>query len=173
MSILYAGTVAVQYGQVYLEAGGRVAGDMAACFAGQSNGLCGAAQPGMLFLVTGLHTGIVGFEIVLLESEPALDAQFEDVVEASLQVTGAPVMLVEWAEDTGRPLALMAGSYRVRYGGRNLDAAQDQDTNAGPDPIDQYRLELWPASPAPDRVVRQSSAVARYWNDWAQTIRLR
>ena len=33
--------------------------DLAAAFAGQRNGLCGAAVPGRLWLITGRHTGTV------------------------------------------------------------------------------------------------------------------
>lgn len=49
----------VHYGQLYVESSENSA-DLHECFAGQRNGLCGAAVPGKLFLITGLHTGKVG-----------------------------------------------------------------------------------------------------------------
>lgn len=168
MQELFSGTLDVQYGQFYIEAGALFDGDMAKSFVGQSNGLCGAAVPGFLFFVTGLHSGPVGLVITLHDGEPPLAQDAEDVVEVSLQVTGSSVFLVQWSEAEGRPLARMAGSYRARYSGANMDKAHAEDTNLTDEPIDHYRLEFWPASPAPDQVIRQGSDVALYWHDWAR-----
>jgi hypothetical protein len=35
--------------------------------------------------------------------------------------------------------------------------------------IDRYLLQFWPAAPAPDRVVKQTSAKAAYWHEYART----
>ncbi|SMQ65267.1 hypothetical protein SAMN06295905_1181 [Devosia lucknowensis] len=168
MTILYSGAFPVAYGQFYLEAGNRFEGDMARCFAGQSNGLLGARVPGLLFAVTGLHTGIVGLTISLEDGEPILDESWDEIVEVSLQVSGSEVGLLEWSSDVPHGLAVMAGSYRVRYAACNMDAASEADTHEGAEPIDQYRLQLWPASPQPDMVIRQTGATAEYWHDWAR-----
>lgn len=168
MAKLFSGTVNVHYGQFYLEAGTPFDGDMPRCFAKQSNGLCGAAVPGFVFLTTGLHTGPVGLDIESHESEPDLNDIWEDVVEVSLQVSGPVLSLVQWAELTGTPLVRMAGSYRLRYSGRGMDKAHEEDTVLGSDPIDRYRIDIWPASPAPDRVVKQTSDYAAYWHAWAR-----
>ena len=168
MTKLISGTVDVHYGQFYLEAGIAFDGDMPRCFTGQSNGLCGAAVPGFVFLTTGLHTGPVGLEIECHETDPGVDESWEDIVEASVQVSGPVLTLVRWAEAEGLALARMAGSYRLRYAGRGMDKAQQEDTVLGPDPIDHYRIDIWPAPPAPDRVVRQTSDYAAYWHAWAR-----
>ncbi len=170
MPLLFSGAIHVQYGQAYIEAGARFDGDMARCFTGQSNGLCGGAAPGILFLVTGLHTGLVGMEIALHESAPEADAAWDEGVDVSLQVSGGAVSLVEWAEERGTPLALMAGSYRARYSARQMDEGAALDTNIGPDPVDRYRLDFWPAPPATDRIVRQVSETAAYWHGWARSL---
>src|SRR5262249_29690187 len=61
---LFDGEVHVHYGQVYVESGPETGNPrLDAAFAGQVNGLCGAAARGALFLATGLHTGRVGFAV--------------------------------------------------------------------------------------------------------------
>ena len=44
------------------------------------------------------------------------------------------------------------------------------DTNITSVPIDTYQLDLWPAAPAADRVVKQTSEVAAYWHGWAKSL---
>jgi hypothetical protein len=59
--ILYSDRINVHYGQFYVEPveGDFVSMDMAQAFAGQSNGICGAARAGRLFLITGIHSASV------------------------------------------------------------------------------------------------------------------
>ncbi len=98
---------------------------MADCFRGQANGLCGAAVPGFLFLITATHTGDVNFTIDMLDAPPPLDETCEQVVEASFSVEDAPndVLFAEWG---GRvyPIPLRPGSYRVRYCAWNFQQRQ-------------------------------------------------
>jgi hypothetical protein len=50
-----------------------------------------------------------------------------------------------------------------------MDAGSEADTVLqGEGSVDSYRLSFWPAPAAPDSVVRQASASARYWHGWAQ-----
>jgi hypothetical protein len=50
-----------------------------------------------------------------------------------------------------------------------MDAGNQADTSLpGEQPVDSYALWLWPAPPAPDRVVRQTSEIARYRHHWAR-----
>ena len=35
--------------------------------------------------------------------------------------------------------------------------------------VDRYLLQFWPAPAAPDRIIRQTSASAAYWHDFART----
>jgi hypothetical protein len=164
---LFAGTVEVNYGQAYIEVDGTFNGDMAASFTGQRNGLLGAVSPEILFLVTGLHTGPVGLTVTLHETEPAIDQAAEDIVEASFMAPHGQITLIEWAADTGVPLPLPPGTYRARYSGTAMQAANDLDTNIGDTPIDRYTIDLWPAAPAPDRILKQTSPITAYWHNWA------
>jgi hypothetical protein len=139
----FDGYLHVHYAQAYVFSGSE--GDTGAidsCFRGQSNGLLGAAQPGQLILITGLHTGYV---------------QFKDA------------RLINWDRELVCQLPLSPLDYRVRYEGRGMDAGSEADTVLqGEDSVDSYRLSFWPAPAAPDSVVRQTSASARYWHGWAQ-----
>lgn len=168
MTELFSGNIQVQYGQAYLELGNQFDGGMKECFHGQSNGLCGAAAPGTVFLVTGLHTGAVGLAIHLFDGDPGLDDSWEEVVEVSFVVADDTAALVEWAGTDTHPLALPPGTYRARYQARNMAAGSELDTNVEDEPVDTYRLDLWPAPAAPDRMVKQTSEVAAYWHDWAR-----
>lgn len=170
MTELFAGTIEVQYGQAYIELDGVFSGAMDDCFRGQSNGLCGAQDSAILFLITGLHTGIVGIAIHLLDADPGIDESWEEIVEVSFQAPKGEITLMEWAADSGVGMTVPAGSYRARYQGRAMQAASELDTNVDDIPVDRYRLDLWPASPAADRIVKQTSEVAAYWHDWASKL---
>lgn len=67
---------------------------------------------------------------------------------------------------------LAPGTYRVRYAARGMDSARAVDTIVETEePIDTYQLSFWPAKgDAPDRVVRQESQTATYWNGWANSL---
>lgn len=163
MRTVVHGDVHVHYGQLYVhsEGGEPFEGDLSACFAGQRNGLCGAAVAGTLFLLTGLHTGEVGFTAEVHETEPP-DAGGEDVVEASFRAEGRS-KLVTWGGEDWWDLELAPGDYRVRYSGTEMDAGDESERNS-------YLLQFWPAPPAPDAVVRQRSSAAAYWHDFARKL---
>ncbi|GAA3988585.1 hypothetical protein GCM10022247_03870 [Allokutzneria multivorans] len=166
MRTVFEGKMPVHYGQFYVEAGGGTPG-MEECFAGQRNGLCGAAVPGHLFFVTGLHTGDVGLTVELHEQPPPLDETWEDIVEASFHPR-AKAMLTQWAGEQSWDLGLTETDYRVRYSGKDMEAAQEEDTTLDDEPlIDHYLLQFWPAPPTPDIVVKQASSTAEYWHDFA------
>ncbi|MFT7871104.1 MULTISPECIES: hypothetical protein [Amycolatopsis] len=171
MRTVVHGDVHVHYGQIYVHDEERepFEGDLHACFAGQRNGLCGAAVPGTLFLITGLHTGEVGFTAEVHSSEPP-DGGGEDVVEASFRALGRTV-LVTWGGGAWWDLELTPGDYRVRYSGTAMDAGRERDTRLGGEPrLDSYLLQFWPAPAAPDVVVRETSAIAAYWHGFARNL---
>ncbi|WP_337267412.1 hypothetical protein [Oryzifoliimicrobium ureilyticus] len=170
MIALFEGNVEVQYSQAYIELDGSFDGSVENCFRGQSNGLCGAQTPQILFLTTGLHTGMVGFSIYLFGTEPGIDESWEEIVEVSFQAKKGKITLVEWAADHGVDMALPLGSYRARYQGRAMQRANDLDTNVTDTPIDTYRLDLWRAQASRDRIVKQTSAIAAYWHDWVREL---
>lgn len=170
MTELFAGNVEVQYGQAYIELDGKFDGAMDACFRGQSNGLRGAQIPAILFLMTGLHTGVVGITINLFDTDPGIDESWEEIVEVSFQAPAGEITLVEWAADSGVGMAVPVGFHRARYQGRAMQSASELGTNVDDTPVDSCRLDLWPAPPAPDRIVKQTSTVAAYWHDWASRL---
>jgi hypothetical protein len=157
----------VHYGQIYVESGDDCP-DLAECFGGQSNGLCGAAMPGILFLITGLHTGRVGFTVELYDDPPPVDEAWPEVVEASFRPLGE-VGLVGWGGEQYWPLDLTEASYRVRYSATGMDDGKELDTRMEEDPeTDRYLLQFWPAPPEPDRVMKQTSEIAAYWHGFAR-----
>ncbi|EST36261.1 hypothetical protein M878_02825 [Streptomyces roseochromogenus subsp. oscitans DS 12.976] len=166
------GEVHVHYGQMYVESDPDSYGpDLAEAFAGQSSGLCGAAIPGTLWLTTGLHTGDVGFTAEVHDWAPPLDPGWEDVVEVSFRPVSDSAVLVLWGGEGSWELGLEETDYRVRYCAKGMDMAGKQDTRLDGEPqLDCYLLQFWPSSPAPDRVVKQTSAIAEYWHDYARRL---
>jgi hypothetical protein len=167
---VFRGDVRVGYSQVYVQVGDDAfdTTDLEACFAGQDNGLCGAGVPGGLWLVTGLHTGSVPFEVQVHEAEPGVPDR-DDVVEVSLSVPAGPVVLLGWAGESSAVLDLPPGTYRVRYAADGMDAGRAADVRSAEEPpADSYLLQFWPAPHAADRVVRTGSETARYWHGHAR-----
>ncbi|WP_329004952.1 hypothetical protein OHA18_16360 [Kribbella sp. NBC_00709] len=166
---LMSGPAWVAYAQIYVESANNSA-DLHECFAGQRNGLCGAAVPGTLFLVTGMHTGEVEFAVELHDTMPSVEHSAEDVVEASYRPIGATVLMT-WAGDGGSwPLDLEPDAdYRVRYSAWGMDAGHQAGPPMDGEPlVDRYLLQFWPARPAPDRVVKETSKQAAYWHGFAR-----
>jgi hypothetical protein len=163
------GEVHVHYSQIYVVSGpDGLASGLQEAFGGQSSGLCGAATPGALFLTTGLHTGYIGFTVEVHEQAPPLGAEWEDVVEASFRPVSADTMLMEWAGQAVWELNLDEVDYRVRYSATGMDQARKQDTRGDGPQLDRYLLQFWPAPPGPDAVLKQTSAIAAYWHDYAR-----
>ncbi len=172
MRTLFSGEIHVAYGQMYIE--GRDEPDegvetgLHECFAGQRAGLCGAAVPGYLFLLTGLHTGYVPLTIEQHETEPSTDlADWEDVVEMSFQPDEDLPQLIEWGGGGCWDLGLLAEPYRLRYHCRGMDEAHDGTRGEGEPVLDEYLLQFWPAPPERDRIVKETSSSAGYWHRFA------
>ena len=160
MRTLLDGEVHVHYWQIYVESGDIGVPGLEGAFAGQVNGICGAAVPYGLFLITGSHTGAVGFRVELHEAPPRLDEGWEDVVEVSFRPATAEVALLDW-DGQSYPIDLEPTDYRVRYCASGMDEAREHDTRRGDEPmLDRYLLQFWPAPPAPDRVLKQASETA-------------
>lgn len=136
--------------------------------AGQANGLCGAAIPGTLGMVTGLHTGSVPVRIEALDVAPVLDDTWEEIVEVSFHAPDRSYLLAAFEEfhDVSLPYA---GDLRARWSARGMDAAREADARLQDEPPPHaYLLQLWPAAPAPGAVLRQTSAAAAYWHGVAR-----
>ncbi|WP_228684703.1 hypothetical protein [Amycolatopsis thermoflava] len=172
MTLLFEGELHVHYGQFYVESRtGEFFDGLTDARGGQSNGLCGAAVPGLLFLTTGLHTGNVGLTVEVLDGPAPVGEDWEEVVEVSFRPQTAAVRLVQWAGEASWPLDLEPVDYRVRYCASGMDRARAKDTRlSGEPPLDRYLLQLWPTPPADDAVVRETSATAAYWHEHARTL---
>ncbi|MEU0357872.1 hypothetical protein [Streptomyces cyaneofuscatus] len=165
-----AGEVHVHYGQIYVlsDPDGTNPG-FGEAFAGQSGGLCGAAVSGALCMVTGLHTGSVGFTVEVHDEEPPLAPEWEDVVEVSFRPVSEDTSLVQWGGEAAWALELPVTDYRVRYSARGMDQGRDLDTRTDKEPqADRYLLQFWPAPPRPDRVIRETARIAAYWHGYAR-----
>ena len=130
---------------------------------GQLNGLCGAAVPGWLSLTTGVHTGVVPLRIEVHSDEPPIGDGWEEVVEASFEPAWDEIAVTGLMGDAW-PIALPAGSHRVRYCASGMQQGRERDTGLLADLVDSYLLQFWPAEPASDRILRQTSAIAAYWH---------
>ncbi|MEH1124164.1 hypothetical protein [Micromonospora sp. CPCC 206061] len=151
MRVLFDGVVPVAYGQTYVTS--RELPDMSRAFAGQANGLCGAGEPGALFLMTGTHSGRVHFTIELHDDEPATAVQeWEEIVEVSFLPRDAVVGLVPWGDGTLARLPLTpegqdAGRlpvYRVRYCAAGIAYLHDWAATLPPPPTlwEQVEAEM-------------------------------
>lgn len=168
MTVLLDTDVHVHYGFLWLTAAEAPLpeGDPRA---GQENGLCGAAVPGALGMVTGLHTGSVPVRVEVLDVEPPLDEAWEDVVEVSFFASDRSCLLSAF-EEFHELLLPQAGDLRARWSARGMDAAREADTRLEDEPaLDAYLLQLWPAAPAPGAVLRQTSSAAAYWHGVARS----
>ena len=80
--IVFDQEIDVHYGQFYVESRtDDVFEGLIESRGGQTNGLCGAAVPGQLFLITGLHTGSTRVTVEVLDALPPIGDEWEDVVE--------------------------------------------------------------------------------------------
>ncbi|WP_093089895.1 hypothetical protein [Pseudonocardia oroxyli] len=170
---LFEGDLFVSYGQIFLEelAAWDAGPELEMHFAGQTNGLCGVAAPQRICLLTGLHTGWVRLTVELHDVPPAVAEQWEDVVEASFTPTASPLQLIGLMANESYALPLPAGaSLRARYCAIGMDAARDGSRSEGDPVLDRYLLQLWPAPPTPDTVLRRHSRTAAYWHDFARNL---
>lgn len=159
---LYSGQLHVHYSQFYVEPHDGDFADMALAFCGQSNGICGAAQAGRLFLVTGIHTGHVHVTVELLDGEPPADPSWEEIVECSFAHEQKHLLLREWGQESELPLNIPQGTYRVRYSARSMLADWQLINDDGP--LQLYRLQFWLAPPQADVVLKVFGECAKYWH---------
>lgn len=170
---LFTGEVHVSYSQAYVESDRDVFDyDLAEAFAGQVNGLCGAGHPGRLWLATGLHTGNVPFTVEAHDRPPEAGEAWEEIVEVSFRPGPDEVLLLDWGgSGPRRKLDVDRVDYRVRYCASGMDAGHAANVRMDDEPeIDRYLLQLWPAPPGPDRVVKQTSLAAAYWHRFARDL---
>src|ERR1700712_5653824 len=131
MAVLFDDEISVHYGFIHLMPV-ETPPDLMKARAGQVNGLLGAAEAGALSMVTGLHTGRVGFRLELLDSDPPLSPDWEEVVEASFTVPEtAEMLLAAFEESTSIDLPAFT-SYRARYCAIGMDDARQAEASGEP-----------------------------------------
>jgi hypothetical protein len=170
MTTLLDGPIDVHYGFLFLAHPDVIAGEEFGR-EGQANGLCGAAVPGLLSMTTGLHTGEVPVRIEWHADEPPLDDSWEETVEVPYDAPATDLVLSAFEDfrDVSLP---RAGPHRARFSASGMDGGNELDTpDEGEAAPDRYLLQLWPAPPAPDRVVKQTSKIAAYWHGVARDAR--
>jgi hypothetical protein len=91
-------------------------------------------------------------------------------VEVSFRPVSARNMLMQWSGSAAWELDLEETDYRVRYCATGMDQAREKDTRVDGPRLDSYLLQFWPAPPAPDRVLKQTAAIAAYWHDYARNL---
>ncbi|MFJ5308397.1 hypothetical protein [Streptomyces sp. NPDC088350] len=169
MKVLVNEEVHVDYGQMFVESGGDEC-DVYDAFAGQDGvGLCGGGNGGMLLLLTGLHIGGVDFTAELHDGRPEVDEAWEEIVEAPFRPLSEETKLRQWNGKSSWELGLEERDYRVRYSGSGMDAGRSKNVREDDEPKtgERYLLQIWPAEPAPARLLKQTSGAAAYWHAFA------
>jgi hypothetical protein len=170
MTQIFDGQLRVQYHQAYVQTDGAdLVEHLPDAFRGQINGLCGAAIPGNLVLITGLHTGWVNFTVDVLDTSPILDDTWEEIVEAFFMPAPGETLLLDWDGNTACTIPLLSAAYRVRYCARNMDVGREVDTLVKCEPVDSYALLFWLAEQTSDSVIKQTSQEAANCHREAQT----
>jgi len=163
--------VRVAYSQFYVLDHGADQPLLEQAYHGQTSGLCGARTGRSLFLTTGLHTGVVPVEIAFMDAEPRLEAEWEEAVDASIELTGSDLVVLGWAGESSHTVPVPSpGTYRIRYCASGMDAGRNLDTAYDRPAPDRYRLQFWPGPLGPTMIVRQTSEIARYWHGVVGTI---
>ncbi|WP_217168529.1 hypothetical protein [Streptomyces sp. AC512_CC834] len=178
MRTVYRGELPVAHGRFHVDSRREPwgPGPSEAC-AGQTNGLCGAAVPGCLFLCTGLSSGKVGLTVEVHGVAPPLDGGWEDVVEASFRPVSGSTAVLPCGRGALCEVALPPADHRVRYCGRGMDGGEGTASAPaargarGAGQVGQYLLQFWPAPPAADLVVRQTSRSAARRHRYARALR--
>ncbi|MBB5957425.1 hypothetical protein FHS29_004020 [Saccharothrix tamanrassetensis] len=125
--------------------------------AAHANGLV-AAQRGAAVVLASIHTGYVDLSVDLHDHAPEPDtAPWDDVVEISLDAPHGEVRAAGLMSNPPQGLPVLThagpGTYRVRVHVRGRDTAVDQ---VATDPVEFYRLSLWPAPAAPTVIHKQT-----------------
>lgn len=183
MKELFNGDLAIVYGQFYIDIAATDHDEPEddylepdSAFTGQSNGICGAAQEGKLFFVTGIKDGAIDISCEYHESAPVVDNSYDEIVEASLEVGDVRLSLCEWGHENTHDLDLPKGQYRVRYLARGMDEDYDDDSDdeeywEKPLPGQHHLVQIWPAELEKDSVLKVTSDNAKYWHrEWGNMI---
>jgi len=164
VTVLFDRDVEVDYGFVHVDSGvGGWDGEVDQQ-AGQRNGLLGAAQPGLLVVMTATNVGLVPVRVEAHDGVPPVDDTYDEIVEASCDLRGPEVSLSAFDWRT-RFVLPQGGPHRVRLSVRDFQAGREQPRHELEEPVcDSYLLQLWPAEMAPDEIVKVTSPEAASWH---------
>ncbi|MFI9045947.1 hypothetical protein [Streptomyces sp. NPDC053427] len=118
-------------------------------------------------ILTGQEIGHIRVSAQLWDGQPPLSDDidaWQDIAEISAAWRSAFIDFGTTAidEDPAQRIPLPGpGHYRLRVHGRHRD---DGDPRDGRDPLEEYLVQIWPAPPAEDRVIKTSSATAARWS---------
>ncbi|MBB6553330.1 hypothetical protein [Nonomuraea rubra] len=127
-----------------------------------------AVEEGKAHLITGLHTGPVGFSVTVADEDPGADTDgYEDIVEISFLAQSESLRIAEWSGEGDHLLPELPsgpGWYRLRYHAVNMDEGANVNSLATGDAVvDRYLLQIWPQPESPSRVVKSTSHQLAYW----------
>lgn len=122
------------------------------------------AVPGVVWFVTGLHTGDALLRIEWHEQAPPVPGEdYQEVVEVSFTPRRAALALTGFGSHACVTLP-RAVPTRLRYSIRGIDAGQELDTRIDEPAPEHGLIQLWPAPPRADAVLRCESRAGRYWH---------
>ncbi|MET7997965.1 hypothetical protein ABZU76_44485 [Amycolatopsis sp. NPDC005232] len=123
-----------------------------------ANGLVGTDFINGAVVLTGIHTGSVTVTVQALDTAPdsvELDG-WDEVAEVSVDSEYGELIVAGMGEDPPDFPELAhsgPGSYRLRVHARGRDIAPHLNVW---DPVEDYRISVWPAPESPDAVYKQS-----------------
>jgi hypothetical protein len=134
-----------------------------------SNGLVGA-ELGRAVVLVGISVGPVNVTVELFE-EPAESVDltdWDDIVDISLRSRNGHLVARGIESNPPQELPELShagpGTYRLRVHARGRDTAVDLATF---DPVEDYKVSIWPAPVAPELVHKQSdnygAGIRRNW----------
>lgn len=103
----------------------------------------------------------------LHDTAPTIDTQWQEVVEVAFAPWVTPVTLMGLMGDSAVNLDLACVDYRIRYCASGMDEGHGTPTQRET-VAERYLLQFWPAPPAWDCVLRETSATAAYWHHHAR-----
>jgi len=112
--------------------------------------------PRVLMPTTWSRWGFVPVRLDVRQAAPTNPVAGSHVVEATLQCLSGRLSVSGWSVEERDEVPLPVGSYAVRVSWFGLpdhgNPIADQEMSAG----ERFNIEVWPASPAPVQVIRQS-----------------
>jgi hypothetical protein len=136
------------------------------------NGLVDLVPPGGAAIFTGVYMGPVAVSVEARRSAPEsvdLDG-WDEVVEVSLAVPEGRLEPAAVGLDVEDPFPILTlagpGDYRIRVHARGRDTDVD---GVAEEPVEQYRIAVWPAPPAPEIIHRQTDGYGAQMRSSAAT----